>query len=339
MFERLSCFTLENLKSTQKVSGKSTNQIIQFMTLDIKGIHHITAVSGSPKKNFNFYHKILGLRFTKKTVNFDDPSTYHLYYGNYNATPGSSITFFPWKHVVKGEPSAGEATSLQYMIPTGSHDFWKDRFSRLHINTYELSGSFGEKFLTLFDNDGMKISLVEDPDASKTETKGYGGVPDEHAIRGFHGTTLTLADTGRTGELLKEFGWMKEQSDNSSVRFSSQPENELGRYVNLEKKPDLAGRFGRGSIHHVAFRVPDDETQQIWREKLIDMGFQVTPVQNRDYFRSIYFREHGGVLFEIATDIPGFTKDEKLENLGEKLQLPAWHEKHRDKIEEQLPEL
>jgi len=310
------------------------------MALTIQGLHHITAVSGPPKENFNFYHHVLGLRFTKKTVNFDDPSTYHLYYGNYSATPGSSVTFFPWQHVVKGSPSVGEATEVQYAVPPESIHFWAERFSQLKIETGKNTGPFGEKMLTLYDNDGMAITLVEDTSASKKiETKGFGGVPDEYAIRGFYGTTLTLADTGRTGELLKEFGWNREESDDSLIRYSSQPENGLGRYVYLEKNSDLSGRFGRGSIHHVAFRVPDDEAQQLWREKLIKMGFQVTPVQNRDYFRSIYFREHGGVLFEIATDIPGFTKDESLEHLGESLQLPPWHEKHRDEIEKQLPEL
>lgn len=309
------------------------------MISSIEGLHHITAVSGPPKKNYHFYHKVLGLRFTKKTVNFDDPSTYHLYYGNYNAAPGSSITFFPWQHVVNGKPSAGEATAVHYMIPHGSLDFWKDRLSRLEINAVSVSGQFGEKFFFLYDNDGMEISLVQDEAVSKMKTKGYGGVPNAHAIRGFYGTTLTLSDTGRTAELLKEFGWVKEESESSLMRFSSRPENGLGRYVYLKRDPELSGRFGRGSIHHVAFRVPDDEAQQLWREKLIKMGFQVTPVQNRDYFRSIYFREPGGVLFEIATDIPGFTKDESLKHLGESLQLPPWYEKHREEIEKQLPEL
>lgn len=309
------------------------------MTQTIHGLHHITAVSGPPKENYHFYHKVLGLRFTKKTVNFDDPSTYHLYYGNYNATPGSSVTFFPWQHVVQGRPSAGEATEVQYAIPPDSIGFWADRLSQLRIKTDEQTGRFGEEMLSLTDNDGMAISLVGDATAAKIETSGFGGVPDEHAIRGFYGTTLTLADTGRTGELLKEFGWNREKFDDSLIRYSSQPENGLGRYIYLEKNPELSGRFGRGSIHHVAFRVPDDQIQQQWRDTLTSLGFQVTPVQNRDYFRSIYFREHGGVLFEIATDIPGFTKDEELEHLGETLQLPPWYEKHREEIENHLPEL
>lgn len=184
----------------------------------------------------------------------------------------------------------------------------------------------------------MAIRVVEDKRLNSFDTKGVGGVDDEKAIRGFLGTTLSLADPGRTAELLSEFGWKLQSGEQGIERYTSKPENNLGTVVDLKKEPYLFGRFGRGSIHHVAFRVPDDEVQSEWREKLLKMGFQVTPVQNRDYFRSIYFREPGGVLFEIATDIPGFTKDEPLDKLGEKLQLPARFEKNREQIEAQLPE-
>lgn len=304
------------------------------MTATIKGLHHITAVSGPAQDNYNFYHNELGLRFTKKTVNFDDPFTYHLYYGNYHATPGSAITFFPWKNVVNGSPNTGEATVVQYAIPEGSVDFWKERL------TIEMEDQrFGNNLLKLKDNDGMTIELVEDTAVNNIETRGEAGVVDKQAIRGFFGTTLSLADIGRTAELLEEFGWKKTGRENGATRYTSQPDNHLGSVVDLRKEPDLNGRFGRGSVHHIAFRVPDDETQAEWRKKLIALGFQVTPVQNRDYFRSIYFREHGGVLFEIATDIPGFTKDEPLEKLGQTLQLPSWYEKHREEIEAQLPQL
>ncbi len=309
------------------------------MSTEIKGLHHITAVSGPPQENYDFYRNTLGLRFTKKTINFDDPTTYHLYYGNYNATPGSSITFFPWSHVGQGSPSTGEATVVDYAIPENSLDYWIQRFDELGVKHKNPATLFGFDILPLQDNDGMRIRLVEDERISKVETKGMGGVDDKHAIRGFFGTTLSLADPGRTAELMSEFGWEHSGSENGIDRYTSEPENNLGTVVDLKKEPDLNGRFGRGSIHHVAFRVPDDEAQSDWRKKLLQMGFQVTPVQNRDYFRSIYFREPGGVLFELATDIPGFTKDESLEKLGEKLQLPAWYEKDREQIEAQLPEL
>jgi len=305
----------------------------------IKGLHHITAVSGQPQENYDFYHNKLGLRLIKKTINFDDPFTYHLYYGNYNATPGSSITFFPWKNVPAGKPNTGEATAVDYSIPSGSAKYWKERFDKAAVEYGKTTTEFGRTLVSLKDNDGMALRLVEDERVNSIKTKGAGGVDDSQAIRGFFGTTLSLADTGRTAELLKEFGWSSTGEENGRQRFASMPDNNLGTVVDLLKEPNLNGQFGRGSIHHIAFRVPDDDAQAEWREKLNGMGFQVTPVQNRDYFRSIYFREPGSVLFEIATDIPGFTKDEPLESLGESLQLPAWYEKNRDQIEAELPKL
>ncbi len=305
----------------------------------IKGLHHITAVSGPPQENFNFYRNTLGLRFIKKTINFDDPFTYHLYYGNYHATPGSAITFFPWQHVADGQPNTGEATRVQYAVPSDSLNFWQDRLQKLGVEVEKTEMKFGFQHLMFTDNDGMRVGLVGDPVIDNTETRGYGGVPDNDAIRGFFGTTLSLSDTGRTGELLREFGWKAEGEENGIERFSSEPDNHLGRYVDLVKEPGLNGRFGKGSIHHIAFRVPNDEVQEKWREKIRQMGFDITPVRNRDYFRSIYFREPGGVLFEIATDIPGFDADEPFDQLGQTLKIPTWYEKHRDEIESRLPEL
>ncbi|WP_069130006.1 ring-cleaving dioxygenase [Rhodohalobacter halophilus] len=309
------------------------------MAESIKGLHHITAVSGPPQENFNFYRNKLGLRFIKKTINFDDPFTYHLYYGNHHAEPGSAITFFPWQHVVDGQPNKGEATAVQYAVPGGSLEYWQKRFKKKGIETGEIYTRFGFEHLPLTDNDGMKIEIVADADVNDKETVGYGGVDDKHAIRGFFGTTLSLPDIGRTGELLTEMGWKSEGNEHGLSRYSSEPDSRLGRYVDLKAEPNLNGRFGRGSIHHIAFRVPDDKAQAEWSEKIRKMGFQVTPVKNRDYFRSIYFREAGGVLFEIATDIPGFDVDEPFEQLGESLKLPSWYEKHRDEIEARLPKL
>jgi glyoxalase family protein len=309
------------------------------MSNAINGIHHITAVSGPPQENYEFYRNKLGLRFIKKTINFDDPFTYHLYYGNHHATPGSAITFFPWQHVVQGNPNKGEATVVQYTIPSGSLNWWKEHLNNQGIETGKKITRFGYPLITLKDNDGMLLELTEDSDPRLPETKGYGGVDDTHAIRGFFGATLSLADTGRTAELLTEMGWTFEGDENGHERYASDPETGLGKFVDLKSEPELNGRFGKGSIHHIAFRVPDDEAQAEWREKIMKMGFNVTPVQNRDYFRSIYFREHGGVLFEIATDIPGFDVDEPFEELGRNLKIPSWYEKHRDEIEARLPEL
>jgi glyoxalase family protein len=305
----------------------------------IKGLHHITAVSGPPQDNFNFYRNKLGLRFIKKTINFDDPFTYHLYYGNHSAEPGSTITFFPWQNVVDGQPNRGEATAVQYAVPGNSLDYWRERFNSLHINTGDIYQHFGFKHLPLSDNDGMNIELVADQKVNDNQAKGYGGVDDNYGIRGFFGSTLSLPDIGRTGELLTEMGWKSEGDQNEVTRYSSEPDNNLGRYVELKSEPNLYCRFGRGSIHHIAFRIPDDKAQAEWREKIRKMGFQITPVKNRDYFRSIYFREAGGVLFEIATDVPGFDVDEPFEELGENLKIPAWYEKHREEIEARLPEL
>ena len=309
------------------------------MPSPIKGIHHITAVSGPPKENYDFYTKVLGLRFTKKTINFDDPYTYHLYYGNYEATPGSSITFFPWQGVVQGSPSTGETTVTSYAIPKGSLDFWKRHFSKNGVEIITDEPRFGDRLIMFKDSEGMNNELVESGGIDAIKPNPADGFPADFGIRGFYGAALSLADTGRTAELMQEFGWNKKGEESGITRFISDPDNNLGSVIDLKKEPGLNGRFGRGSIHHIAFRVPDDNVQQEWREKLMKMGFSPTPVQNRQYFRSIYFREPGGVLFEIATDIPGFTKDEPLEKLGEELKLPPWLEKNRSEIERRLPEL
>lgn len=305
----------------------------------INGLHHITAVSGPPHLNFQFYTQVLGLRFTKKTINFDDPTTYHLYYGNYEATPGSSITFFPWEGVPQGVPRTGEATVISYAVPKGSIDFWREHFKQ---NDVEILGDvtrFSDRGILAKDIEGMMIEIIESDGIENIKSKQTETIPYEAAIRGFYGTTLSLADVGQTGELLQEFGWEKSGEEYDTTRYTSKPENNLGTVIDLKKQPNLDGRFGRGSVHHIAFRVPDNETQLAWREKLKELGFNPTPVQDRQYFRSVYFREPGGVLFEIATDIPGFTKDEKLENLGSDLKLPPWYEKHREKIESRLAPL
>jgi glyoxalase family protein len=301
----------------------------------IKGLHHITAVSGPPKQNYDFYTQVLGLRFTKKTINFDDPGTYHLYYGNYEATPGSSITFFPWEGVPKGVPKTGEATIVSYAVPNDSIDFWRDHFKKHDVEIVDKVDRFGDQGIQVIDIEGMMIEVVESEGVAPIKPKETDGIPNKSAIRGFYGTTLSLADIGRTAELLQEFGWKKSDEVSNTTRFLSEPENHLGAVIDL-KEEKLSGRFGRGSVHHIAFRVPDDDTQLAWREKLKKLGFNPTPVQDRQYFRSVYFREPGGVLFEIATDTPGFTKDEELENLGTDLKLPPWYEKHREEIESKL---
>lgn len=305
----------------------------------INGLHHITAVSGPPHLNYDFYTRVLGLRFTKKTINFDDPRTYHLYYGNYEATPGSSITFFPWEGVPQGVPKTGDSTVVSYAVPKGSINFWSDHFKKNNVEILNDVTRFSDQGILAKDIEGMMIEIVESDGVESIKPNPTDGIPPESAIRGFYGTTLSIAHVGRTAELLKKFGWKKIGEESKISRFMSNPENNLGTVIDLKEEPNLSGRFGRGSVHHIAFRVPDDETQLEWREKLKELGFNPTPVQDRQYFRSIYFREPGGVLFEIATDIPGFTKDEELEKLGTELKLPPWHEGHREEIESKLPVL
>ncbi len=309
------------------------------MPKPIQGLHHITAVSGPPELNYDFYTRKLGLRFVKKTINFDDPFTYHLYYGNYEATPGSAITFFPWQGVPQGSPGTGEATVTSYVVPKGSLGFWRDHFTRHRIEMISENSRFGDNLILFKDIEGMKNEIVEAdiPDSARPHITDE--IPGNAAIRGFYGTTLSLSDTGPTAELLREFGWKELGSEGEAIRYASEPGNQLGAVVDLKKEPGLRGRFGRGSIHHIAFRVPGDEEQEEWRKKLTGMGFGPTEVRDRQYFRSIYFREPGGVLFEIATDTPGFTKDEPLENLGQDLKLPPWFEQNRREIERRLPEL
>ncbi len=305
----------------------------------IHGIHHITAISGPAKQNYDFYTGVLGLRFIKKTVNFDDPFTYHLYYGNYEASPGSAITFFPWNHVVQGKPKTGETIDTQYAIPEGSLPYWRDYLKSKGVTNVHEGSLYGMPTLGFHDPDQLRILLIEDKAVNEIANHASGDVADEHSIRGFFGATLDVPDIRKTAELLEEFGWKLEGSEGNITRYSSEPDSMLGRYIDLVQARSGAGRFGKGSIHHIAFRVPNSEMEEKWRIKLIEMGYQPTIAQERFYFRSIYFREKGGVLFEIATDEPGFTADEPLEKLGSDLKLPPWYEPHRSRIKESLPEL
>lgn len=321
----------------------------------LAGLHHITAVSGPPKTNHDFHTGVLGLRLVKMTVNFDDPSTYHLYYGNQTGDPGSAITFFPWKHAAQGSPRTGEAVDVAYSVPKGSMDAWATHLDALGVEARRGTSPFGERFLALRDPDLLAIRLVEDPDlpaaddseaaveTQQPDSPGGQQVADggwnERAIRGFHSTTLDIPDLGRTAELLEEFGWRSAGNLGGTTRYRAPRGAGIGTRIDLVVNRTPTGRFGRGSIHHIAFRVRDEAHQLAWSERLRRMGFNPTPVQDRSYFRSIYFREPGGVLFELATDGPGFTADEPLERLGGGLMLPPWYEPHRKRIEQALPSL
>lgn len=303
-----------------------------------KGIHHITAVAGDPKENVAFYTGILGMRMVKKTVNFDDPSVYHLYYGDEIGNPGSILTFFPWTHTRQGSPGAGQVVAVAFSVPTGSFEFWTSYLSDKNLDIATPFERFGKKVMGVQDPDGLHLELIEDPAAGETEGWSEGPVPAKMAIRGFHGATLAEEDFASTGEVLNDFLGFRhiETEDNRHLYQSDAP---FGSRIEIIDKSDLRGRPGKGTVHHIAFRAKDKEEQLDIREQILDAGFFTTDVKDRQYFRSVYFHEPGGVLFEIATDPPGFTYDEPPDELGQTLKLPPWLEAQRQSIEQQLPEI
>lgn len=303
-----------------------------------KGIHHITAVAGDPKHNFEFYTKILGLRLVKKTVNFDDPSVYHLYYGNEQGEPGTILTFFPWKHLKNGKPDAGQVVAVSFSVPTGSQDFWFNHLKKHDLDFEEPFERFGKEIIGLQDPDGLHLELVLDPVSDGTEGWSGGPVAAEHSIRGIHGATLAERNYAATGRLLEEdLGF--ELTSKLDNRYLYQADAQFGSVIEIIDQFDLNGRSGKGTVHHIAFRSADDEEQLSLRQRLLRKGYHITEVKDRQYFRSIYFHEPGGILFEIATDPPGFSIDEETEELGSSLQLPEWLEKYRHNIERELPTL
>lgn len=308
--------------------------------LPIPGIHHVTAIAGAAQRNLDFYVGCLGLRLVKRTVNFDDPGTYHFYYGDEVGRPGTILTFFPWQGMPQGRAGPGMASATAFAVPPGSLGFWTDRFAAEAMNFEPPRERFGQQVLAFADPDGLPLELVEDPGAEARRGWEAGPVPTEHALRGFHGVTLCVEGYERTARLLTEvFGWEHRGEEGERIRFIA-PGAEAGRVVDLRFQPNRRpGRMGAGTGHHVAFRARDDAEQREWREALVSLGFDVTPVVDRDYFHSIYFREPGGVLFEIATDPPGFTVDESVEELGTHLRLPPWLEARRGDVESVLPPL
>lgn len=306
------------------------------MTQLIVGLHHITALASDPQKNVNFYAGILGLRLVKRTINFDAPEIYHLYYGNENGTPGTILTFFPYMDIPEGRKGKGQLTVTSFSISEHALDYWMKRLDRFHISYEQPQQRFEEVVIYFEDHDGLGLELVAN---AKDKRPGftYGNIPSEYAIKGFYGMTLSEECYEKTAGLL--VGQMDHQLvAESGNRFRYSASGKPGDFVDVLCQPDtLKGLAGFGTIHHVAFATANDDTQLHAREKLIKLGLNVTPVLDREYFHSIYFREPGGVLFEIATLPPGFTVDEDISHLGEKLQLPPWHEKNRTMIEKILP--
>ncbi|MDS0299539.1 ring-cleaving dioxygenase [Halogeometricum sp. S1BR25-6] len=303
--------------------------------MNTTGIHHVTAVAGDPTESVRFYADVLGLRLVKRTVNFDDTHTYHLYFGDETGSPGTAMTFFPFGEGRPGRPGRGQAVATSFVVPAGSLDYWRDRLESHDVTVGEEGERFGANVLPFEDGDGQPLELVEGE--TSVEPWADGPVPEEYALRGFHGVTLQSANPDATGRVLELLGF--ERTDEAGDRMRYVADGDRATVVDLLTRESPRGRPGVGTVHHVAFRVPDAETQTEWREKLSEAGQNVTPRKDRQYFESIYFREPGGVLLEVATDGPGFTADESVESLGSDLKLPPWLAEDRDRIEANLPSL
>ncbi len=306
----------------------------------MRGIHHVTAISGSPTRNLAFYTGTLGLRFVKRTVNFDDPGTYHLYYGDEAGAPGTILTFFPWEHAAAGRGGVGQALTTGFRVPEQSIGYWAHRLVEKGVKHEAPGRHFGEPVIAFTDPDGMSLALVGIAGAESEPAWSSGDVPAEHAVRGFHGVTLLLERAAATGAVLTGvLGFAEAGRDGTHIRYRTG--DGAGGIVDIREAAGfLGGRMGRGSVHHIAFRAADDAEQAAMARKLAaDHGLLATDQKDRNYFRSIYFREPGGVLFEIATDAPGFTVDEPLAELGQSLKLPRFLEPRRRQIEAVLPSL
>lgn len=305
------------------------------MIKDIKGLHHVTSMASDARENNKFFTDALGLRRVKKTVNFDDPSVYHLYYGDENGTPGTVMTYFPFQNMMTGRPGVGEVGETQFSIPKGSLGFWKDRLVAKGVGGLETDAAFGANRLRFIGPDGDGLALVETADDTRAPWIAD-GISDQTAIRGFAGARFNLHDTAATEELLGFMGYQRAETEGDVTRFII-PGGNGADTIDLAALPKTPfARQGAGSVHHIAFAVDNREKQLEVRKALMDTGYQVTPVIDRDYFWAIYFRTPGGILFEIATNEPGFDRDEDTAHLGEALKLPNRYEAFRDQIEENL---
>jgi len=303
----------------------------------LRGIHHITAIASDPQRNVDFYTQILGLRLAKRTVNFDDPSTYHFYFGDRTGRPGSTITFFAWPGARRGIRGTGQVISASFAIPATSIEYWKARLAEHRVFCEEIPSRFNAPGLRLTDTDGLLLELIESAQLDDVDLKYESEVPQKFAIHGFHAPTLEVQQTGPTEELLKTLGFELVGEEESRRRLSVNSKSTSAQ-VDLVERPE--GQFGvnsAGTVHHIAFQCANEKEQSRWRKELVDLGLHVTPVIDRFYFHSIYFREPGGILFEIATEGPGFTVDEPVKQLGESLKLPPQYEQHRAEIEHALP--
>jgi glyoxalase family protein len=301
------------------------------------GIHHITAIAGDPQRNLDFYAGTLGLRLVKRTVNFDDPGTYHFYYGDRTGRPGTLLTFFPWAGAFRGRSGAGQATETAFAVPSGSLGYWEDRLGASQVGGVARGERFGAPTLRFNDPDGMVLELVESQVEEQSNVHPASNIPGAAAIRRFHGTTLTLRGVDATAQVLTDVLGLVPAGEDGPFRRFAPPAGVEGGVVDLLRDPNAGwGSLGAGSVHHVAWRAADGAQQLRLRGEVLGHSISVTPVVDRQYFQSIYFREPGGVLFEVATDGPGFLIDEPEATLGESLKLPPQFEAERAAIEQVL---
>lgn len=309
------------------------------MNSPVSGIHHVTAIASDPQANIDFYAGLLGLRLVKKTVNFDDPSAYHLYYGDEHGAPGSIVTFFYWPGSGSiGRVGSGQMTRLSFSAPAASLNYWQERLQRHEIKVARES-RFGETVLTFADPDGIPVDIVA---VESDQRRGWQGadIPAEHALRGLHTAELTVRNAELTEQLLtRDMDFRLVRREGKRARFESGPGGSGTLADVIENPSPQIGRGGVGTIHHIAWRVPDDDAQLAMQTRLDQAGHGVSDVRDRSYFRSIYYREHGGILFELATDVPGFAVDEPVASLGTALKLPPQFEKSRPQLTLSLPPL
>jgi glyoxalase family protein len=309
-----------------------------IMVKGVLGLHHVTAISSDPQKTLDFYTKILGLRLVKLTVNYDDPSTYHVYFGDEIGHPGTVLTFFPWPGQPRGRKGAGQATNTSFSIPSESIQFWQDRLKSHGVSVEAPRNRFRDTVLSFEDRDGQGLELIGAKEIEARTGWTQGPVPKEHAIRGFHSVTLLEEVLERTETVLVDtLGFRQIGDEEDRFRYET-GKGGSGATVDILSRPKAQRGFvSVGTVHHVAFRASNDEHQTDLRQGIVKADLNVTPVIDRNYFHSIYFREHGGVLFEVATDNPGFAIDEPPEQLGTRLALPPWLEDSRAEIEKNLP--
>ncbi|MBY6037815.1 ring-cleaving dioxygenase [Fictibacillus nanhaiensis] len=303
------------------------------MTMQTDGIHHITAIVGNPQENVDFYAGILGLRLVKKTVNFDDPGTYHLYFGDGGGKPGTIMTFFPWPDAYRGRVGSGQVGTTTFVVPEKALPFWEERLLKYNVE-YKKTIRFQEEYLEFLDPHGLQLEIVA---RNEGEDSGwsFGEVTPEHAIKGFGGAVLLSASPHQTSKVLTQVMGLKEiGQDGDYLRF--QANSDLGNLIDIKLSPEVRGVSGVGTVHHIAWRAKSYEDHEKWQEHVKVNDFPVTEIIDRQYFNAIYFREEGQILFEIATDPPGFTRDETEDELGKSLLLPPWLEPHREQIQSHL---